>query len=516
MNSYVNPMLTDMYQLTMAYAYFKAGRHNEPATFELYFRKNPFNGEFTVFAGLSEILEFLESFHFTESDLAYVETLIPNCDKEFIDWLRMLDLSEIKVEAISEGTIVFPRLPLIQVTGSLAVGQLLETTLLNLVNFASLIATNAARFRLAAGHSKTLLEFGLRRAQGPDGGMTASKYAYMAGFNGTSNVLAGQKFGIPVKGTHAHAFVNSYTSLDQIPESEFKKLVLDFRNKHYPNTNESELAAFIAYASAFKDGFLALVDTYDTLASGVPNFICVAQALEKCGHKALGIRLDSGDLAYLSTESYLMFLENEKYFPTTFKKGIMIAASNDIDEEVLNALRNQEHMINVFGIGTNLVTCKAQPALGCVYKLVEINGEPRMKLSENIEKVGIPGSKDVFRLYTEDGPQIDLIIGFNEDVEIKPGLLFFCQHPFIEHKRCSVRPVRITRLNKCVWDGQAKEDSSVDLSERRQYVIDQLKKFRPDHFRPLNPTPYKVAVTKHLYKLLHELWAKEAPKKEIV
>jgi len=219
-NPLVGPLLTDLYQLTMAYAYWKAGRHDDHAVFELFFRENPFGGEFTVFAGLEEVLGFLDDFRFSEEDIEYIRSIpdMAECDEAFFDWLRGVDCSKIKVSAPAEGTVVFPRIPLFRVEGLLAVGQLLESAFLNLTNYPSLVATNAARFRLAAGEDKTLLEFGLRRAQGPDGGVSASRYSYMGGFDGTSNVLAGKLFGIPVKGTHAHAFVSSFCDLNDVKD----------------------------------------------------------------------------------------------------------------------------------------------------------------------------------------------------------------------------------------------------------------------------------------------------------
>ena len=268
--------------------------------------------------------------------------------------------------------------------------QLLETTLLTLVNYASLVATNAARFRSAIGADKTLLEFGLRRAQGPDGGLSASKYCYLGGFDGTSNVLAGKLYKIPIKGTHAHAYVNSYESMDDLTQKElcdrltgqprqFADLCLKYLNELGPvlkilpdETNKGELAAFVSYAIAFPTNFLALIDTYDVLKSGVPNFLAVARALHECNYQANGVRLDSGDLAYLSVEVRGKFYETSKKFNLPYMEHFTIVASNDINEDTLISLEQQGHSIDSFGVGTHLVTCQKQPALGCVYKLVEV------------------------------------------------------------------------------------------------------------------------------------------------
>ncbi len=284
-NAVIQPLLTDLYQITMAYAYWKANRREDRAVFDLFFRKNPFHGEFTIFAGLSECLKFLENFRYTESDIEYLRnTLPPNVEPAFYDYLSNLTCEDVKIWALKEGTIAFPRIPLIRIEGPLILAQLLETTFLTLVNFASLVATNAARYRIATGKNNIkLLEFGLRRAQGPDGGLSASKYAYIGGFDGTSNVLAGKLFNIPVKGTHAHAYVTSFTGAEDLEnatiahkddpeneESDFYGKCVEWRTKlaqHLRILNEEahdgELAAFASYAVAFPDGFLALVDTYD-------------------------------------------------------------------------------------------------------------------------------------------------------------------------------------------------------------------------------------------------------------
>ena len=277
-----------------------------------------------------------------------------------------------------------------RIEGPIVQTQLLETTLLTLTNYASLVATNAARFRSATGADKTLLEFGLRRAQGPDGGLSASKYCYLGGFDGTSNVLAGKLYDIPIKGTHAHAYINSYESMTDLVEREltdrisgerrpFAELCEKYLNELAPvlkilpdETHKGELAAFVSYAIAFPTNFLALVDTYDVLKSGVPNFLAVARALHECKYQAIGLRLDSGDLAYLSLEVRAKFVETAKKFELSYIEHFTIVASNDINEDTLVSLEKQGHSIDTFGIGTHLVTCQRQPALGCVYKLVQV------------------------------------------------------------------------------------------------------------------------------------------------
>ena len=580
-NAFVGPMLTDLYQLTMAYGYWKSGKHRDKAVFDLFFRKNPFGGEFTIFAGLEEVIRSLHAFKFADEDIAYLRygalkhkaelqrcfevgmengfiretaggpeefrfdrwgndswepTRYPEddlripaplaaCEPAFFDWLKSIDCSELKIYAVPEGTIVFPRIPLIRVEGPLGIAQMQETTFLNLTNFPSLIATNAARFRLAAGIDKGLVELGLRRAQGPDGGVSASRYSYMGGFNGTSNARAGQLFGLPIKGTMAHSYVSSFAGLGEVTdpflagpdgkEHHFVDLVLHYRQQlDYQHTNEGELAAFISYACSFADSFLALVDTYNTPKSGLPNFICVALALIHIGYKPIGIRLDSGDLAYFSKETRKVFKKIAEQFSIESFAKLAIMASNDINESILLSLGQQGHEIDVFGIGTHLVTCQAQPSLGCVYKLVAINNHPRIKLSDEVDKMTIPGKKEVYRLIGEHmHPLLDLM---TEAGEPAPGVgeRILCRHPFSEAKRAYVIPRNVISLLRCVWDGRQKYVFP-SLDTVREYVINQISVMRPDHMRSINPTPYKVSVNEDLYHSIHELWMQEAPVAEI-
>ncbi|MDE3056742.1 MAG: nicotinate phosphoribosyltransferase [Bacteroidota bacterium] len=523
-NNLVTPLLNDLYEYTMAYAYWKSGRHEDTSVFDLFIRENPFGGEFTIFAGLEEAVNYVRNFHLTENDIEYIRSVLPNADEEFFIWLKSADCSRIKIFSPKEGTIVFPMIPLLRVEGPLGIAQLLETTLLNLINYPSLVATNAARMKLAAGKNKGLLEFGLRRAQGPNGGLTASRYSYLGGFDATSNVLAGKTYGIPLRGTLAHAFVSTFSSLKEIPsstittpdgkETEFVSRVLDFRKKlNAENSHEGELAAFIAYAQAFPKSFLALVDTYDTLKSGVPNFLAVALALHSAGYVPVGVRLDSGDLAYLSKQTREQFRKVSSRFHVPFER-LSIVASNNINEATLHALAQQGHEIDVFGIGTHLVTCEAQPALGGVYKLVEVNGEPRIKLSQEKAKTTIPGKKEVYRLIDQHGfPMTDLMIRIGE-APPKVGEKILCRHPFEEAKRAYIKPSDVMLLHQCVWDGKRAAEFPT-LEQRRQFVLNQISSFRQDHLRYLNPTPYKVSVSESLYNFIHEIWQREMPVAEL-
>lgn len=366
-------ILTDLYQLTMAYGYWKAGKPDQEAVFHLLFRKQPFQGGFTLACGLADSIKFLRGFKFEKSDLEYLGTLRGNDRKRlfepaFLKYLGSLKL-RLDVDAIPEGTVVFPQEPLVRVRGPILQAQLVETALLNLLNFQSLIATKAARVCLAA-QGDPVVEFGLRRAQGIDGALTASRAAYIGGCAGTSNVLAGKVFGIPVKGTHAHSWVMSF---------------------------ESELDAFKAYADALPNNCIFLVDTYDTL-EGVRHAVDVGKRLRKRGHKLAGIRLDSGDLAYLSVEA-------RKILDAGGFKDAVIVGSNDLNEHLIASLKQQGAAINMWGVGTMLVTAYDQPALGGVYKLSAIRRadgtwDHKIKLSEQTAKVTNPGVLQVRRFRT--------------------------------------------------------------------------------------------------------------------
>ncbi|XP_034668453.1 nicotinate phosphoribosyltransferase isoform X1 [Drosophila subobscura] len=661
-NGVVQPLLTDLYQITMAYAYWKSDKTDDQAVFDLFFRNNPFHGEFTIFAGLEECLKFLDSFHYSQSDIEYLKQTLPEgIENEFFEYLGNLTAREVTLFAIDEGTVAFPRVPIIKIEGPLIIVQLLETTLLTLVNYASLMATNAARYRMVAGKHVKLLEFGLRRAQGPDGGLSASKYSYTGGFDGTSNVLAGKLFNIPVKGTHAHAYITSFSSIGELKTRLLKHKqtgvmedLLEHAVRHRgmlshvldvstEESSEGELAAMVSYAIAFPDGFMALVDTYDvksreteqqltqdllsgnqnatkskdssspskpqstvngqkkitngksqqsasnghkthnhnghqngiaaqnivggggaiggsrtplkdtlnetnlstttattrtrtsataattltrttsngtaylpkyvekSFRSGLLNFSAVALALNDLGYHALGIRIDSGDLAYLSCLARETFEKVAERFKVPWFNKLTIVASNDINEDTILSLNEQGHKIDCFGIGTHLVTCQRQPALGCVYKLVEINGQPRIKLSQDVEKVTMPGNKNAYRLYSADGHAlIDLLQKVSEPPPAV-GQKVLCRHPFQESKRAYVIPSHVESLYKVYWKSGKICQQLPTLEQVREKVQISLKTLRNDHKRTLNPTPYKVSVSDNLYNFIHDLWLQNAP-----
>ncbi|MBA3685315.1 MAG: nicotinate phosphoribosyltransferase [Planctomycetes bacterium] len=375
-------LLTDLYQLTMAYGYWKSGRADHEAVFHLHFRNAPFASGYTVACGLEPVLDWLRAFRFPDDDVAFLATIPGNDGKpifapEFLEHLRGLRLS-VDVDAVPEGTVVFPHQPLVRVRGPILQCQLLETALLCLVNFHTLIATKAARICQAAAGDQ-VLEFGLRRAQGVDGALAASRAAYVGGCASTSNVLAGKRYGIPVRGTHAHSWVMSFTD---------------------------ELEAFETYAGAMPNNCVFLVDTYDTLA-GVRKAIAVGERLRQRGHELVGIRLDSGDLAWLSAEA-------RKLLDAAGFHKALIVASNDLDERTITSIKAQGGKVAVWGVGTKLVTAFDQPALGGVYKLAAIRApggawQPRVKLSEQVVKVSNPGIQNTRRFVRGGAAVADVI-----------------------------------------------------------------------------------------------------------
>ncbi|CEF66205.1 Nicotinate phosphoribosyltransferase [Strongyloides ratti] len=531
-------LLTDYYQLTMCYAYWKSKIHNEKAVFDVFFRKNPFSGEYTIFAGLEDVIKFVKNFKLKKSDLEYIKLQFPqNTESEFFEYLEKLDCSNITISAIPEGTVVFPKIPLITIEGPLAICQLLETSILNQVNFASLVTTNAVRFRLAAGDNVQLLELGLRRAQGPNGALSASKYCYIGGFDGTSNVLAGKLFGIPVRGTQAHSFICSFgkdsnlkgmklnvnSTHEEFDLLENSKNVLNLLfekinfNVDINELNKGELVAFCAYATTFPDSFLALIDTYDVLNSGVINFIAVTIALFDAGYQSVGCRIDSGDLCYLSIEIRKYFNEIARVLPkyNECMNKLIIIASNGINENTLQSFNEQENEIDAFGVGTNLVTCEKQPALGCVYKLVSLSGIPKIKLSQEMEKMTLPGKKSSYRIYGKgENPIVDFLCLDNEP-EPKVGKEILCRHPFIESKRAFVTPIKVEKLQKVYWKNGKICQKMPSLVEIKKYVSENIKLTRKDHKRFFDPTPYKVSISKQLYEFLHTLWLENTPVRKL-
>lgn len=467
-------LLTDFYQLTMAYGYWKSGYHEHEAVFNLFFRKSPFQGGYAICAGLATAIEFLNQLQFTEDDLAYLSTIQdgnkPLFDPAFLDYLRQLRFS-CNVDAIEEGNVVFPLEPLVRVQGPLLQCQLLETVLLNIINFQSLVATKASRICYAA-KGEPVLEFGLRRAQGFDGGITASRAAYLGGCAATSNVLAGKLYNIPVRGTHAHSWIMSFPS---------------------------ELEAFKAYAEALPNSGLFLVDTYNTL-EGVKNAIEIGHWLKQQGHQFVGIRLDSGDLAYLSMEA-------RKLLDAAGFSEAVITGSNDLDEHIIASLKEQGAMIQVWGVGTRLVTAHGQPALDGVYKLAAIchpneDWQYKVKLSEQIGKITTPGFLRARRYFNGKSALADAI--YDERLGIPDECMIIDPMDMTKRRKINAgtRYVEllqpIFRVGKLVYQIPA-------LAASREKALKELEHFHTSIHRFLNPHIYPVGLEKQLYDLKTDL-----------
>ncbi|HKO58162.1 MAG TPA: nicotinate phosphoribosyltransferase [Thermoanaerobaculia bacterium] len=465
-------LLTDLYELTMAYGYWRSGKVEDEAIFHLFFRKAPFGGGYAIAAGLADAIRYLQELHFSDEDLQYLGSLTGNdgarlFPDDFLRWLGALRF-RCDVDAVPEGTVVFAHEPLLRVAGPIAEAQIVETALLNVVNFQTLIATKAARIAYAAA-GDAVIDFGLRRAQGENGALSAARAAYIGGVGATSNVLAGARFGIPVRGTHAHSWVMAF---------------------------DSERDAFATYAEVMPNNALLLVDTYDTL-QGVRHAIDVGRKLRERGHELAGIRLDSGDLAYLSIEARRML--DEAGFPKA-----VIAASNDLDEHLIASLKEQGARIDVWGVGTRLITAWDQPALGGVYKLSALrrNGgawEHRVKLSEQTAKVSTPGILQV-RRFVQDGEAIgDMIY---DELGGGPGKLMI--DPFDPTRRKSFEGdgrnllVPVFRRGELVYEAPPLEEASAHRER-------DLAQFHPGIKRFANPHRYPVGLEAGLYELRTKL-----------
>lgn len=466
-------LLTDLYEITMMQGYFETGKYNQQVVFDVFYRQNPNNNGYAIVCGLSQVIEYIKNLRF-------------NCEE--IDYLRRLNifkpsflkyLSDFKftgdIYAIPEGTVVFAHEPLLRIQAPIIQAQLIETAVLNIINHQSLIATKAARVIWAA-RGDSVMEFGLRRAQGPDAGIYGARAAVIAGCSSTSNVLAGKMFDIPVSGTHAHSWVMSF---------------------------ESELEAFREYAKIFPDNVILLVDTYDTLKSGLPNAIKTFDEMFAAGikPKVYGIRLDSGDFAYLSEQARIM-LDNAGY------KDALICASSDLDENIISSLKLQNTKISLWGVGTSLITSRDCPAFGGVYKLAAEEDEhgrlvPKIKLSENIDKVTNPGVKKVVRIYDIHTKKIKAdIIALEEEVfDGKSDLTIF--HPLAAWKKMTfnigsytvrelLEPVFIN--GECVYEDKA-------VWKIRDYCTKEKDSLWNECKRLVNPHILPVDLSERLYAL---------------
>ena len=470
-------LLTDLYELTMMQGYFKHKDRNETVIFDAFYRSNPCGGGYAIAAGLEQLIKYIKELHFSKEDIDYLASL-GIFEADFLDYLANFKFSG-DIYAIPEGTVMFPREPFVKVIAPIMEAQLVETAILNIINHQSLIATKAARVCYAA-KGDGVMEFGLRRAQGPDAGIYGARAAVIGGCVGTSNVLCGQLFDVPVKGTHAHSWIMSFPD---------------------------EYTAFKTYADMYPSACILLVDTYDTLNSGIPNAIKVFTEMREAGIKLgyYGIRLDSGDLAYLSKKARKML--DAAGFPDA-----VISASNDLDEYLIETMKAQGAAITSWGVGTNLITSKDNPAFGGVYKLAAIMGPdgefiPKIKLSENSEKVTNPGNKTIYRVYDKETGKIkaDLICLVGETFsEEEPLLLFDPLEPWKKTKlkkgTFTLRPLmeKIFEKGECVY-------TSPKVMDIRDYCIKEQNTLWEETRRFANPHKVYVDLSAKLYDIKIQL-----------
>lgn len=473
-------LLTDLYELTMMQGYFK-NPTDQIVVFDAFYRHNPCDGGYAIAAGLEQIIEYVRDLHFHPDDIDYLRTL-GIFDTDFLEYLRGFHFTG-DIYAIPEGTVVFPREPLLKVVAPVMEAQLLETAILNILNHQSLIATKASRVVYAA-KGDGIMEFGLRRAQGPDAGIYGARAAMIGGCIGTSNVLTGQMFDVPVKGTHAHSWIMSFPD---------------------------EYTAFKTYAKLYPDSCILLVDTYDVLDSGIPNAIRVFQEMRDAGIelKGYGIRIDSGDLAYLSKKAYKMLSD------AGFEDAI-ISASSDLDEYLIDSLKTQGAKINSWGVGTNLITSKDCPAFGGVYKLAAIKNKedeefiPKIKLSENSEKVTNPGNKTIFRIYDKETGKIraDLICLADETFDTSKDMIIF--DPIETWKKTKIKSgtytlrellVPVFEKGRCVY-------TSPSVMEIRDICTREKETLWDETLRLVNPHEVYVDLSDKLYRIKSDLLEK--------
>lgn len=466
-------MSTDFYQLTMAQGYFFNGRKDDKAVFDLFYRKNPSGNGYSIFAGLEQIIDYIENINFSEANIRYLRE--QGLREEFLKYLSKFSFTG-NIFAFPEGSVVFPYEPLIKIEASIIEAQIIETALLSIVNHQSLIATKASRIVEAAQGDK-VLEFGLRRAHGHEAGLYGARAAIVGGCFGTSNVKTGEKFGAAVSGTHAHSWVMSF---------------------------DSELDAFRAYAKIFPDNCTLLVDTYDTLNSGVPNAIKVFKELEfkysNCDNFNFAIRLDSGDLAYLSKKARTMLDDAGLSY-------VKIVASSDLDENLITSLKIQGANIDIWGVGTKLITAFDQPAFGAVYKLAECNGKPKIKVSDNVAKITNPGNKKVIRVYDKKTQKIKAdIIALNEEAfDEREELTLYDPRDSWKHMKLQVGEYYLREMHKPIFlKGHCVYEKS-KLNAIKEYCQKEKESLWDEYKRLINPHIMKVDLSDQLYDLKQKL-----------
>ncbi|SEA47950.1 nicotinate phosphoribosyltransferase [Psychroflexus halocasei] len=453
---------TDFYQLTMAQVYFLNQNHEDQSVFDYFFRKLPFHSGYAIFSGLEVLIDILEDFKFTPEELQFLEK--QGFHKDFINYLSDFQFNG-EIKSVQEGDLIFPTRPVLQVKATIIEAQIIETLVLNILNFQTLIATKASRIRLAAPHD-TLIDFGMRRAQAT-GAYYASRAAYIGGFDATSNVKAATDFGIPVSGTMAHAFIQSY---------------------------ENELDAFRDFAEVHPDNCVLLIDTYDTLRSGLPNAIKIAKELEAKGHKLKAIRLDSGDLSYLSKRCRKMLDQEGLSY-------VKIAASNQLDEHVIKSLKDQNASIDVYGVGTNLVIGNPDAALDGVYKLAFADGKPRIKLSENVAKSTLPSEKQVYRIRNQKNE----MLGADIITQVDETNIEKMHHPFDLTKSTTYHSHILEPLLKTVMKDGKRYEKKKSLAKIKAYAAERLNELPEEYKRFSNPHIYKIGVSTELLETREKL-----------
>ncbi|MEE0016227.1 MAG: nicotinate phosphoribosyltransferase [Clostridia bacterium] len=466
-------LLTDLYEITMMQAYFKNNNKNKMAIFDVFYRKNPMDGGYAISAGLEQVIEYINNLHFTEDDINYLASL-KIFEDDFLGYLKNFKFTG-DIYAIPEGSVIFPREPMLKVIAPIMEAQFIETAILNILNHQSLIATKAARICYAA-EGDGIMEFGLRRAQGPDAGIYGARAAVIGGCAGTSNVLTGQMFDVPVMGTHAHSWIMSF---------------------------DDEYTAFYTYAKLYPMACTLLVDTYDTLNSGVPNAIKVFKQMKKEGIelKNYGIRLDSGDLAYLSKKARKM-LDDAGF------KDATITASNDLDEFLIASLKMQGAEITNWGVGTNLITSKDCPSFGGVYKLAAImedgeNFTPKIKLSDNSEKITNPGNKKIYRIYEKENNKIkaDLICLENETFTENEDMHLFDPHEPWKKTVLKAGTFTLKEMLVKVFDKGQCVYHSDSVMKLRDFAISEMETLWEETKRFENPHQVYVDLSQKLYDI---------------
>ena len=462
-------LLTDLYQLTMMNGYLEKERKEEIAVFDIFFRQNGMI-TYSIACGLEQAVDYILNLNFGKEEIEYLDSL-NIFSKQFLDYLRDFKFTG-DVYAVKEGTVVFPGEPILTVKAPIMQAQLIETALLNIINFQTLIATKAAKIRYAS-KGDILMEFGLRRAQAPDAGIYGARAAVIGGCDSTSNVLAGKMFDVPVAGTHAHSWVMNF---------------------------KDEYTAFKAYAEVYPDNVLLLVDTFDTLKQGVPNAIKVFKELKEKGKKPKGIRLDSGDLAYLSKKARQM-LDDAGFTDT------IICASGDLDEYSIESLKNQGAKINSWGVGTRLITSADMPALGGVYKLSAIinddgSVEPKIKLSNNAEKITNPGFKDIYRVYDKESGKAEAdCIFLREEGDVDQTKPLVLTHPTERWKKTTFENYTVRRLHEQIIKGGKLVYKMPTIKEIKAYAKQELDSFWDEYKRLDRPHVFKVDLSDKLYEL---------------